>query len=90
MAKKLCALLIFLMCWWPSPALAARTLLDVSVTRQADDTTVGVFWFNNRVVWRIRFLSDGAEQAATACSSDTTVVVPDIVSGLFLLKVYNE
>ena len=90
MAKYFCGLLIFLALLAPVPASAAGFSMNVAVSRQEDGTTVGELWYNNRVVWRLRIVGEGAEPVAGQAGSGTTVVVPDIESGLFLLKVYNQ
>lgn len=72
---------------WSSPALAADFKVNLNVVRQDDGTTSTEFWYNDRVVWRLTLLTDGAKPVSTGNASNITFVTPDIVNGLFLLKV---
>jgi len=91
MTKLICSLLIGVGCLLPPGlASAANTIFSVSVTHLADDATVGELIFNGQVVWRLKICSDGAETATAVGSDNTTLVIPDIVDGLFLLRVYNQ
>lgn len=90
MARLLCAIFIALCLLGSSPASAAELKLNVAVSRQDDGTTTGELWFNDRVVWRLRIAGDGAEPVSGKGTGNTTVVVPDVSSGMFLLKVYNQ
>ncbi len=86
------AVIFLLMCALlaPATASAAEFSLSVAVSRQDDGTTTGELWFNDRVVWRLRIASDDAQPVSVPAGSRTTVVVPDVEGGLFLLKVYNQ
>jgi hypothetical protein len=90
MARFLCAVLIGFGLLWPSSVLAADIKFNVSVTRQEDGTTLGELLFNERVIWRLKVCSDGAEPVTGNGGANTTVVIPDIVNGLFVLKVHNH
>ncbi|MPM27824.1 hypothetical protein SDC9_74338 [bioreactor metagenome] len=72
---------------WPNQALAAEFKVNINVVRQNDGATSTEFWYNDRVVWRLTILADGAQPVLAGGSSETTFVTPDIVKGLFLLKV---
>jgi len=72
---------------WPIPALAADFKVNLNVVRQDDGTTSTEFWFNDKVVWRLMVLADGAKPVSAGGASSTTFVTPDIINGLFLLKV---
>ncbi len=90
MAKLLCSLLVFIALLAPVPANAAGFSLSVAVSRQDDGMTSGELWYNDRVVWRLRIVGEGAQPVAGQAGGGTTIVVPDIDKGLFLLKVYNQ
>ena len=90
MARLFCSLLIFLSLLAPLPASAAGFSMNVAVSRHEDGTATGELWFNDRVVWRLRIVSDGAQTVSGPAGLNTTVVVPDMASGMFMLKVYNQ
>ena len=90
MTRLLCTFLLGLSLLWPLPAEASDFTFNVAVVRQADGSTVGEIWYNDRVLWRLKLVSDGAQPASAMGPSRTTVVVPDIDNGLFKLKVYNQ
>jgi len=90
MTKLVCGLLIGLILLVPSPAVAGELKLNIAVARQEDGATTGELRYNDRVVWRLKLCSDGAQPVAGQAGGNTTVVVPDIEDGLFLLKVYNQ
>ncbi|MBP2645663.1 MAG: hypothetical protein H6Q75_1103 [Firmicutes bacterium] len=87
---------LFLMLWmflafsYPGAVEASGFAFDISLSRLEDGTLQGVLTQNHRVVWRVLFFGDGAKAVAGISNENTTVVVPDIVNGLFLLKVYNQ
>lgn len=74
----------------PATAFAAGFNMNISISRMEDGTTCGEFWFNNRVLWRLQVLTDGARPVTSGKSVNTTLVTPDIVNGLFLIKLSNE
>lgn len=90
MAKTVCAILLVLSLLAPAPASAAEFKFNIAVSRQDDGTTTGELWFGDRVVWRLRLAGDGAAPVSGKGTGNTTVVVPDVENGLFLLKVYNQ
>ena len=46
---------------------------------------------NDQLVWRLKVSSDGAQPAFVRAHPEaTTVVVPDVENGMFVVKVYNE
>lgn len=87
MRRFLVILALILTISWPSPALAADFKVNLNVVRQDDGTTSTEFWYNDKVVWRLTLLADGAKPVSAGGSSSTTFVTPDIINGLFLLKV---
>ncbi|MGI6092610.1 MAG: hypothetical protein GX348_06800 [Veillonellaceae bacterium] len=72
---------------WPNQALAAEFKVNINIVRQNDGATSTEFWYNDRVVWRLTILADGAQPVSTGSQANTTFITPDIVKGLFLLKV---
>lgn len=83
-------LVIALLLFVPSFAQAADSKITVHFVRQEDGSAFGELSYNEQVVWRIKVCSDGAEPTASWNNSKVTVVVPDVVNGMFLVKVYNE
>lgn len=72
---------------WSSPALAADFKVNLNIARQDDGTTSTEVWYNDHVVWRLTLLADGAKPVSAGNAPSTTFVTPDIINGLFLLKV---
>lgn len=72
---------------FPSQALASGFTLNIQVMRQDDGTTCGELWYNDRVIWRLAILSDGAKPVSGSNSTATTLIAPDVINGLFLIKV---
>lgn len=72
---------------WPSAALAADYMVNINVVRQEDGTTCGELWYNNQIIWRLAILADGAKPVSAFHSAKTTFIAPDLVDGLFMIKV---
>lgn len=80
-------LLSILIMFYPSAVLAADFNLNIAVVRQ-EGATCGELWFNDTLVWRLALLSDGAKPVSdNGSSANTTLVIPDIVHGMFVVKV---
>ncbi|MDF2568868.1 MAG: hypothetical protein K0R55_472 [Sporomusa sp.] len=80
-------LLSMMIVLYPSSALAADFSFNVNVMRQ-DGATCGELWFNDKLVWRLALLSDGAKPVSSGFNgTNTTLVIPDIVNGMFVVKV---
>jgi len=91
MVKLICSVLVGLTCLMlPGTALAANTIFSINVTHSSDGTTLSELLFNDQVVWRLKLCSDGVEPVTAVGNDKATVVVPDMVGGLFLLRVYNQ
>lgn len=90
MRYMLILLLITVILAVPATVLAAGFNMNISISRMEDGTTCGEFWFNNRVLWRLQVLTDGARPVTSGKTVNTTVIAPDIVNGLFLIKLSNE
>lgn len=87
MRKMICVMLMAVFIGWPGSAFASDFNINISVSRQEDGTACGELWYNNQVVWRLEFLCDGARPALGGRSVNTTTLIPDIVDGMFILKV---
>lgn len=74
----------------PATAFAGNFNMNISVSRMEDGTTCGELWFNNKVFWRLQVLADGARPVSSSKSVNTTLITPDIINGLFLIKFSNE
>lgn len=75
-----------LMFLYPSSALAADFNFNINLIRQ-EGATCGELWFNDKLVWRLALLSDGAKPVSSGLNSaNTTLVIPDIVHGMFVVK----
>ena len=72
---------------YPSSGLAADINFNINIMRQ-DGATCGEVWFNDRLVWRLALLSDGAKPVTGGfVGTNTTWVIPDILHGMFVVKV---
>ena len=87
MRKVISILLIVCALVWPNTALAAGFTLNMQVMRQDDDTTCSELRYNNNVVWRFTLLTDGAKPVSGSYNAMTTLITPDIIDGLFLIKI---
>ncbi|MBP2652135.1 MAG: hypothetical protein H6Q74_2960 [Firmicutes bacterium] len=90
MFKFTLALVFSVILCWSRPSEAADVKFDISLARLNDGTVCGELIRNNQVVWRVVIFSDGVRAVAGNIDANTIIVVPDIVDGLFLLKVYNQ
>lgn len=80
-------LLIVLIMLCPVLGLAADLNFNVVIARQ-EGATFGEFWVDNTLVWRLALLADGAKPVVrNGNHANTTLVIPDIVSGMFVIKV---
>ena len=71
----------------PSNVFAAEFTLNIQVMRQEDGTTCSELWYKDKVVWRLALLADGAKPVSGSYNATTTLIAPDIINGLFLIKV---
>ena len=88
--NMLCAALVGLSLLYAGPAEAGDSRFNISIVRRDDGTTLGELWYNEKIIWRIRVSSDGAEPVTGQTGAGTTVIVPDISGGQFLLKMRNQ
>lgn len=69
----------------PAAAMAADFQFNVSIVNQADGITTGELWWNGRLLYRVRLA--GTEVPASApVAGGGLLVVPDIMSGMFVVK----
>lgn len=87
MRKLLCGALLTLFIIWPNTVFASSFNMNLHFLRQEDGTACGELWYNDRIVWRLEFLSDGSRPALSTPNVNTTSIIPDIVDGLFIIKV---
>lgn len=73
---------------WPKTVLAAEFTLNIQVTRQEDGTTCSELWYNDKVVWRLMLLADGAKPVSGSSNATTTLIAPDIINGSLLVKIH--
>lgn len=80
-------LLAVLIVFWPVCGLAADLNFNVVIARQ-EGTTCGELWIDNTLVWRLALLTDGAKPVVyNGNHANTTLIIPDIVSGMFVVKI---
>lgn len=70
-------------------AFAADWQLNIHVSPENGGLLSGEMWYNNDMVWRLKIQTDGAIPVISANDPRETVLVPDIVGGLFVLKVHR-
>ena len=87
MRNIICILFILLSFVLPSQALASGFMMNVQVIRQDDGTTSGELWYNDKVVWRLSILTDGAKPVSGSHNAATTLIIPDIINGMLLIKI---
>jgi hypothetical protein len=80
-------LLAVLIMFCPAWGLAADLNFNMMVVRQ-EGVTCGELWIDNTLVWRLALLTDGAKPVVhNGNHANTTLVIPDIVSGMFVVKI---
>jgi len=80
-------LLAILIIICPAGGFAADLNVNVMLVRQ-DGATCGELWIDNALVWRLALLSDGAKPVVyNGNNGNTTLIIPDIVNGMFVIKV---
>jgi hypothetical protein len=72
-----------------SVAFAADWQVNIHLSRENGSLLSGEMWYNNDMVWRLKIQADGALPAISGNDPRVTVLVPDIVDGLFVLKVHR-
>ena len=89
MRKIFCIMILMLIFFFPQYAFAQDIKLNVAIVRLDDGITSAELVYNDQVIWRLTLLSDGAKPVSSSNGAHTTVIVPDIIDGCFLLKVNN-
>lgn len=87
MGKVIWLLLMICVLVWPSNVLAAGFTMNIQITRQDDGTTCSELLYNDKMVWRLTLLADGAKPVSGSYNATTTLIAPDIINGMFLIKV---
>ena len=87
MRKVIQILLVLCVLIWPNTVLAAGFTLNIQLMRQDDGTTCSELWYNDKVVWRLALLPDGAKPVSGSYNAATTLITPDIINGMFLIKI---
>lgn len=85
----ICLLLSLWILLIPATAAAADWNLNITMTREKDGSLCGELWYNNDMLWRLRILADDAMPVSGGQETRATTVAPDIVHGLFLLKIHQ-
>ena len=67
--------------------LLLAVTLNIQLIRQDDGTTCGQLWYNDKIVWRVALMADGVRSVSVSNHAETTLITPDIINGLFLIKV---
>lgn len=68
---------------------AADWQVNIHLSPENGGLLSGEMWYNNDMVWRLKIQADGAIPATSGNDPRVTVLVPDIVDGLFVLKVHR-
>jgi len=79
-------LLVYILAW-PSSVLAAGFTMNIQFMCQDDGTACSELWYNDKVVWRLALLADGAKPVSGSYNKSTTIIAPDVINGLFVIKV---
>lgn len=81
------SLLLSILIMQPWSVQATDFSFNIAIVRQ-EGATCGELWFNNTLVWRLALLSDGVKPVSdNGNGANTTLVIPDIVNGMFVVKV---
>lgn len=88
--RKIAGLAIFVL------VLSAHTLVmaagwqvNFRLSHENGGSLSGEVWYNNDMIWRLKIQSDGALPVTSGSDPRVTVLTPDIVNGLFVLKVHR-
>ena len=64
--------------------------VGITLTHPDDGVFCSELIYDDQVIWRLQFLADGAKSVLGSGGGRTTIIVPDIVSGFFLLKINRQ
>ncbi|BBB91326.1 MAG TPA: hypothetical protein PKA28_18880 [Methylomusa anaerophila] len=71
----------------PGYAKAADFTFNINIVRQSDGSTCGELWLKDGLLWRVAILPDGARPVSRGtATSNTTLIIPDIIKGMFVIK----
>lgn len=87
MGKKIAMLMLMLLLAFPGQAMAAGFNFDIHLSRTEDGTAYTEILYNNRVLWKISLLTDGARPAASMGEGDGIIIAPDLDNGMFVLRI---
>ena len=87
MRKIIFSIVLMMLLSMPQYAFANEMKLNMNVIRQEDGITSAEICYNDRMVWRVTLLSDGAKPVVGGNETHTTFLTPDIIDGCFLLKI---
>ena len=80
--------LLLLVLMLPITAEASAFQWGVHISRQEDGTTSGEFVFDNKVIWKLQIVADGAWPVSGSTGTSGTLISPDIINGMFIIKVH--
>ena len=91
MRKKIvCVFIACVLLCQTATAAAAPFKVGFSITRPDDGVVCSELTYNDQVVWRVQLLCDGAKPVSGGGGGQTTIVVPDIVNGIFMVKIDRQ
>jgi len=85
MAKVICILIFAFFLTLPEQVSAAGFTMNIQFMRQEDSAACGI-WYNDKLIWRLAVLNDGAKPVYGTGNTTTTFIAPDIINGCFLIK----
>jgi hypothetical protein len=86
--KKWCVWLILgILLMLPATAAASPFKIGFTITRPDEGIVFSELIYNDQVLWRVQLLSDGAKPAASVGGGPTTIVIPEILNGFFVVRV---
>ena len=89
MRKFMVMILIIASIGMPNTAFAAFQM-DFRVAKQFDGVLSGEFWYDNKMLWRVNLVPDGAQPVTCATAGKGISIFPDVKNGFMLLKVTFE
>ncbi len=87
MRKKIAMIMLLMLLAFPGQAMAAGFNFDIHLSRTEDGTAYTEILYNNRVLWKISLLTDGARPAASIGEDDGIIIAPDLENGMFVLRI---
>jgi len=87
MCKVICILIVAFALMFPQQASAAAFTMNIQLMHQEDGMACGELWYNQKLIWRLALLNDGAKPVYGSYNAATTFIAPDIINGCFVIKV---